>query len=130
MLTRLREVIEKVAAAADLAEALELLVKETCQAMGTDVCSIYLADNQHHCFYLMATQGLKKPRGRAVSLAFGEGVVGHVGRRAELINIADVREHPGFKYLPQVKEDNLRAFLGAPVVYRRQLLGVLVVQQK
>ncbi|HCT7002474.1 TPA: GAF domain-containing protein, partial [Morganella morganii] len=41
MLTRLREVIEKVAAAADLAEALELLVKETCQAMGTDVCSIY-----------------------------------------------------------------------------------------
>ncbi|ENZ0348994.1 phosphoenolpyruvate--protein phosphotransferase [Morganella morganii] len=130
MLTRLREVIEKVAAAADLAEALELLVKETCQAMGTDVCSIYLADNQHQCFYLMATQGLKKPRGRAVSLAFGEGVVGHVGRRAELINIADVREHPGFKYLPQVKEDNLRAFLGVPVVYRRQLLGVLVVQQR
>lgn len=130
MLTRLREIVEKVAMAAGLPEALELLVKETCQAMHTDVCSIYLADKQRSCFYLMATQGLKKPRGRAVSLSFDEGVVGEVGRLSELINLADVREHPSFKYLPQVKEDDLHAFLGVPIVYRRQLLGVLVVQQK
>ncbi|MBS6211219.1 MAG: phosphoenolpyruvate--protein phosphotransferase [Proteus hauseri] len=130
MLTRLREIVEKVAMAAGLPEALELLVKETCQAMHTDVCSIYLADKQRSCFYLMATKGLKKPRGRAVSLSFDEGVVGEVGRLSELINLADIREHPSFKYLPQVKEDDLRAFLGVPIVYRRQLLGVLVVQQK
>lgn len=130
MLTRLREIVEKVAMAASLPEALELLVKETCQAMHTDVCSIYLADIPHRCFYLMATKGLKKPKGRAVSLSFNEGVVGEVGRLSELINLADIREHPNFTYLPQVKEDDLRAFLGVPIVYRRQLLGVLVVQQK
>ncbi|HEK2814090.1 TPA: phosphoenolpyruvate--protein phosphotransferase [Proteus mirabilis] len=130
MLTRLREIVEKVAMAASLPEALELLVKETCQAMYTDVCSIYLADIPHRCFYLMATKGLKKPKGRAVSLSFDEGVVGEVGRLSELINLADIREHPNFTYLPQVKEDDLRAFLGVPIVYRRQLLGVLVVQQK
>ncbi|HEK1030213.1 TPA: phosphoenolpyruvate--protein phosphotransferase [Proteus mirabilis] len=130
MLTRLREIVEKVAMAASLPEALELLVKETCQAMHTDVCSIYLADIPHRCFYLMATKGLKKPKGRPVSLSFDEGVVGEVGRLSELINLADIREHPNFTYLPQVKEDDLRAFLGVPIVYRRQLLGVLVVQQK
>ncbi|MER1689632.1 phosphoenolpyruvate--protein phosphotransferase [Proteus mirabilis] len=130
MLTRLREIVEKVAMAASLPEALELLVKETCQAMHTDVCSIYLADIPHRCFYLMATKGLKKPKGRAVSLSFDEGGVGEVGRLSELINLADIREHPNFTYLPQVKEDDLRAFLGVPIVYRRQLLGVLVVQQK
>ncbi|EPP1662977.1 phosphoenolpyruvate--protein phosphotransferase [Proteus mirabilis] len=130
MLTRLREIVEKVAMAASLPEALELLVKETCQAMHTDVCSIYLADIPHRCFYLMATKGLKKLKGRAVSLSFDEGVVGEVGRLSELINLADIREHPNFTYLPQVKEDDLRAFLGVPIVYRRQLLGVLVVQQK
>ncbi|MGG4737062.1 phosphoenolpyruvate--protein phosphotransferase [Proteus mirabilis] len=130
MLTCLREIVEKVAMAASLPEALELLVKETCQAMHTDVCSIYLADIPHRCFYLMATKGLKKPKGRAVSLSFDEGVVGEVGRLSELINLADIREHPNFTYLPQVKEDDLRAFLGVPIVYRRQLLGVLVVQQK
>lgn len=130
MLMRLREIVEKVAMATNLAEALELLVNETCLAMNTDVCSIYLADHQRRCYYLMATRGLRKPRGRAVSLAFGEGVVGQVGQLSELINLADIRSHPSFKYLPQVKEDSFRAFLGVPVVYRRQLQGVLVVQQQ
>ncbi|MGV8001577.1 phosphoenolpyruvate--protein phosphotransferase [Photorhabdus temperata subsp. temperata] len=130
MLMRLREIVEKVAMATNLAEALELLVNETCLAMSTDVCSIYLADHQRQCYYLMATRGLRKPRGRIISLAFGEGVVGQVGQLSELINLADVRSHPSFKYLPQVKEDNFRAFLGVPVIYRRQLQGVLVVQQQ
>ncbi|PHM36680.1 phosphoenolpyruvate--protein phosphotransferase [Xenorhabdus innexi] len=129
MLTRLREIVEKVAMAASLSEALELLVNETCLAMNTDVCSIYLSDHQRQRYYLMATRGLKKPEKRAVSLSFDEGVVGEVGRLSELINLADVRDHPSFKYLPQVKEENLRAFLGVPIIYRRQLQGILVVQQ-
>ncbi|CPR14048.1 phosphoenolpyruvate--protein phosphotransferase [Brenneria goodwinii] len=130
MLTRLREIVEKVAAAARLHDALEILVNETCQAMDTEVCSIYLADHDHQCYYLMATRGLKKPRGRAVTLAFGQGVVGLVGQRAEPINLADARTHPSFKYIPAVQEQHFRSFLGVPVIHRRQLLGVLVVQQR
>ncbi len=103
MLTRLREIVEKVAAAASLTDALDLLVNETCLAMDTEVCSIYLADNDRRCYYLMATRGLKKPRGRTIALAFDEGVVGLVGRRAEPINLADAQSHPSFKYVPQVK---------------------------
>ncbi|WP_446469937.1 phosphoenolpyruvate--protein phosphotransferase [Xenorhabdus stockiae] len=129
MLMRLREIVEKVAMATNLSEALELLVNETCLAMNTDVCSIYLADHQRQRYYLMATRGLKKPGKRTVSLSFDEGVVGEVGRLSELINLADVRDHPSFKYIPQVKEENLRAFLGVPIIYRRQLQGILVVQQ-
>lgn len=130
MLTRLREIVEKVAMATSLTDALELLVNETCLAMDTEVCSIYLADNDRRCYYLMATRGLKKPRGRTITLAFDEGIVGLVGRLAEPINLADAQSHPSFKYVPQVKEDRFRAFLGVPIIYRRQLLGVLVVQQR
>ncbi|WP_145555988.1 phosphoenolpyruvate--protein phosphotransferase [Yersinia canariae] len=130
MLTRLREIVEKVAMATGLTDALELLVNETCLAMDTEVCSIYLADNDRRCYYLMATRGLKKPRGRTITLAFDEGIVGLVGRLAEPINLADAQSHPSFKYVPQVKEDRFRAFLGVPIIYRRQLLGVLVVQQR
>ncbi|WP_340620865.1 phosphoenolpyruvate--protein phosphotransferase [Xenorhabdus siamensis] len=129
MLMRLREIVEKVAMATNLSEALGVLVNETCLAMNTDVCSIYLADHQRCCYYLMATKGLKKPEKRVISLSFNEGVVGEVGRLSELINLADVRDHPSFKYIPQVEEENLRAFLGAPIIYRRQLQGILVVQQ-
>jgi len=130
MLTRLREIVEKVASAPRLNEALDILVSEICEAMDTEVCSVYLADHDRHCFYLMATRGLKKPRGRSVTLAFDEGIVGLVGRLAEPINLADAQKHPSFKYIPAVKEEHFRAFLGVPVIQRRQLLGVLVVQQR
>ena len=130
MLTRLREIVEKVASAPRLNEALDILVTDVCQAMETEVCSVYLADNDRRCYYLMATRGLKKPRGRTVALAFDEGLVGLVGRLAEPINLADAQKHPSFKYIPAVKEDRFRAFLRVPIIQRRQLLGVLVVQQR
>ncbi|MFK3712824.1 phosphoenolpyruvate--protein phosphotransferase, partial [Leclercia adecarboxylata] len=130
MLTRLREIVEKVASAPRLNEALDILVTDICLAMETEVCSVYLADHDRRCYYLMATRGLKKPRGRTVALAFDEGVVGLVGRLAEPINLADAQKHPSFKYIPSVKEERFRAFLGVPIIQRRQLLGVLVVQQR
>ena len=130
MLTRLREIVEKVASAPRLNEALNILVTDTCLAMETEVCSVYLADHDRRCYYLMATRGLKKPRGRTVTLAFDEGIVGLVGRLAEPINLADAQKHPSFKYIPSVKEERFRAFLGVPIIQRRQLLGVLVVQQR
>ncbi|EBF7092224.1 phosphoenolpyruvate--protein phosphotransferase [Salmonella enterica subsp. enterica serovar Kentucky] len=130
MLTRLREIVEKVASAPRLNEALNILVTDICLAMDTEVCSVYLADHDRRCYYLMATRGLKKPRGRTVALAFDEGIVGLVGRLAEPINLADAQKHPSFKYIPSVKEERFRAFLGVPIIQRRQLLGVLVVQQR
>ncbi|WP_058913742.1 phosphoenolpyruvate--protein phosphotransferase [Entomohabitans teleogrylli] len=130
MLTPLREIVEKVASAPRLNEALDILVNDVCVAMETEVCSVYLADHDRRCFYLMATRGLKKPRGRTVALAFDEGIVGLVGRLAEPINLADAQKHPSFKYIPSVKEERFRAFLGVPIIQRRQLLGVLVVQQR
>lgn len=130
MLTQLREIVEKVAGAPRLEEALEILVNEICFAMETEVCSIYLADHDRRCYYLMATRGLKKPRGKIVTLAFDQGIVGLVGRLAEPINLADAQSHPSFKYIPSVKEERFRSFLGVPIITRRQLLGVLVVQQR
>ena len=116
--------------AASLNDALDVLVNETCLAMDTEVCSVYLADNDRRCYYLMATRGLKKPRGRTITLAFDQGIVGLVGRLAEPINLADAQSHPSFKYIPAAKEDLFRSFLGVPIIHRRQLLGVLVIQQR
>lgn len=83
MLTRLREIVERVAAAASLNEALNVLVDETCRAMETEVCSVYLADDDRQCYYLMATRGLQKPRGRVVALSFDEGIVWPPGRAGQ-----------------------------------------------
>lgn len=101
MLTQLREIVEKVASAPRLNEALDILVNEICLAMDTEVCSVYLADHDRHCYYLMATRGLKKPRGRTVTLAFDEGIVGLVGRLAERLTLLTPRVIPALNISPQ-----------------------------
>ena len=129
MLTQLREIVEKVASAPSLMEALDQLVVSTCRAMKTECCSVYIADHQRRQYTLMATQGLKKPR-RSIGLAFDEGLVGLVGSRAEPINVADASHHPHFKHLPGTGEESFNSFFGTPIIHQRKVLGVLVIQQR
>ena len=129
MLTQLREIVEKVASAPSLMEALDQLVVSTCRAMKTECCSVYIADHKRQQYTLMATQGLKKPR-HQIGLAFGEGLVGLVGSRAEPINVADARHHPHFKHLPGTGEESFNSFFGTPIIHQRKVLGVLVIQQR
>jgi phosphotransferase system enzyme I (PtsP) len=56
--------------------------------------------------------------------------VGLVGQRAEPLNIADARLHPRFKHLPGIGEESFRSFFGTPIIHQRQVLGVIVVQQR
>ena len=129
MLTQLREIVEKVASAPSLLDALDQLVVSTCHAMKTECCSVYIADQKRRRYTLMATKGLKKPS-RYTGLAFGEGLVGLVADRAEPINVADARRHPNFKRLPGTGEEAFRSFFGTPIIHQRQVLGVLVIQQR
>ncbi|MFR3706999.1 MAG: GAF domain-containing protein [Enterobacter hormaechei] len=129
MLTRLREIVEKVASAPRLNEALNILVTDICLAMETEVCSVYLADHDRRCYYLMATRGLKKPRGRTVTLAFDEVLLAWSGDWRSQSTLP-MRKNTQLQIYPSVKEERFRAFLGVPIIQRRQLLGVLVVQQR
>ncbi|OEE51717.1 phosphoenolpyruvate--protein phosphotransferase PtsP [Enterovibrio norvegicus] len=129
MLTKLRDIVHNVASSSDVKQALNTLVGETCTAMETECCSVYIADHERHVYELMATKGLNS-RARRVSLSFEEGLVGLVGRRAEPINLANASTHADFKHFPDIGEDHFNSFLGTPIIYRRQVLGVLVVQQR
>ncbi|MCD9494488.1 phosphoenolpyruvate--protein phosphotransferase [Photobacterium carnosum] len=129
MLTKLREIVDKVVSAHSLIDALDQLVSNTTQVMKTDCCSVYIADHQRQIYTLMATQGLNKSR-RRISLRFNQGLVGLVGQRAEPLNVADARVHPHFKHLPGIGEESFRSFFGTPIIHQRQVLGVIVVQQR
>ncbi|WP_028023853.1 phosphoenolpyruvate--protein phosphotransferase [Enterovibrio calviensis] len=129
MLTKLRDIVNNVASSSDVKQALNTLVSETCSAMTTECCSVYIADHDRKVYELMATQGLNA-QSRPVTLSFSEGLVGLVGRRAEPINLANASEHSDFKHFPDIGEDLFNAFLGTPIIYRREVLGILVVQQR
>ncbi|GAA3547091.1 phosphoenolpyruvate--protein phosphotransferase [Zobellella aerophila] len=130
MLKELREIVERVTASSDLNEAMSELVKQTRDAMQVDCCSIYLRRDLDQAYLLAATDGLAPEAVGHAQIPFGEGIVGLIGEKEELINLADAQHHPRFKYLPEAQEDAFKSFLGSPIIHQRKTLGVLVVQQK
>lgn len=129
MLTQLRRIVESVANAATLTDALNDVVRLVCEAIHVDCCSVYLSDAHTKTHQLVATQGLNRPK-IAIRLSFGEGLVGLVGLRSEPIRVEDAPNHPNFKAFPQLKEQAFRAFLGTPIIHQGQVLGIFVLQQK
>ncbi|EEZ01176.1 phosphocarrier protein kinase/phosphorylase nitrogen regulation associated [Vibrio sp. RC586] len=129
MLSQLRDIVEQVSKVEDVYQALDIFVKQTCEAMSTECCTVYLANEEMHRLELMATQGLKF-KGDKILIDFDEGLVGLVKRSAEPINLAEASKHPSFKYFKQLGEEVYHSFLGTPIIHRKQVLGVLVVQQK
>ncbi|WP_114786955.1 phosphoenolpyruvate--protein phosphotransferase [Vibrio tetraodonis] len=129
MLSQLRDIVEQVSKLEDIHQALKVLVTQTCSAMKTECCTVYLANEDMQRLELMATKGLKF-KGKKIHISFSEGLVGLVKRSAEPLNLAEASKHPNFKYFSQLGEKIYHSFLGTPIIYRRQVLGVLVVQQK
>jgi len=130
MLERLRSIVQKVNAAKDLQSALDIIVLKVREALGTQVCSVFLLDKDINAHVLMASDGLKKESVGHVSLEAGEGLVGLVAKHAEPINLQDASLHPSFHYLEDTGEESFHAFLGVPIIHHRSVLGVLVVQHE
>ncbi|MBW8191762.1 phosphoenolpyruvate--protein phosphotransferase [Neiella marina] len=129
MLQTLRKIVQGVNQTEALDDALQFLVSHTKQALEAQCCSVYLANADGGYFTLMATDGLAKSSvGKAV-IGFEEGLIGLVGQKEEPINLANAHLHPRFKYIPEVEEEQLNAFLGTPIIHQGKVLGVLTIQQ-
>ncbi|MCC5873189.1 MAG: phosphoenolpyruvate--protein phosphotransferase [Gammaproteobacteria bacterium] len=130
MLDTLRSIVQEVNAVPDLDAALGIIVRRVREAMGTQVCSVYLVDQLSGRYMFMATEGLNEAMVGHLSLGQGEGLVGLVGQRAEPINLNDAPGHPNYHHFPEIGEEPFNAFLGVPIIHHRRVLGVLVVQQQ
>ena len=130
MLNTLRKIVQEVNAAKDLKAALGIIVQRVREAMGSQVCSVYLLDPETNRFVLMATEGLNKKAIGKVSMAPNEGLVGLVGTREEPLNLENASEHPRYRYFAETGEERYASFLGSPIIHHRRVMGVLVVQQK
>jgi len=129
MLDSLRRIVQEVNGAADLQTALNVIVSRVREAMGTEVCTVYLRDPDSGRYIFMANEGLNPHFVGKISLAAGEGLVGQVATREEPLNLDDAESHPNFLFLPGIGEERYSSFLGVPIIHQRKVLGVLVVQQ-
>ncbi len=130
MLEQLRRVTQAVSLAEGRQDTLDVIVSQVCKAMDVEVCSIYLADYELNQFVLMANRGFNPDYIGQVRLDFNQGLVGLIGQREEPIHLQQASLHPAYSYVPEVREEEFNAFLGVPIIHRRKVLGVLVIQQK
>lgn len=112
----------------DAAETLTNIARLIQQRFRSDVCSVYLLELDRLNLVLAATIGLRQSSVGHVRMHLNEGLAGLVAERLQPIVVADATLHPRFKYFPESGEELYHSFLGVPVIDRRLLLGVVVVQ--
>ena len=140
MLDALRQIVQDIGAAPGFRAAMDLLVARVSLILDAEVCTIYLRDRAKGRLVLAANEGLEGdgagPVGSgpvapgSVSLAWDEGLVGLVAERAEPLNLENAAAHPQFQRVPGLEEDAFSAFCGVPIIHVRDVLGVLVVQDR
>ena len=129
MLKTLKRIVQDVTAASHLTEALAILVQRVRAATVVEAVSVFLIDNKHSEYVLIATDGLNKEAESRVRIPLDEGLIGLVGRREEPINTDNAMIHPHFHPEPLLPEAHLHGFLGVPIIQHRKLYGVLIAQK-
>ncbi len=108
---------------------LDKITQLAAASMGCEVCSIYLFRDEE-TLELCATEGLNPESVHQTRMRLGEGLVGYVARRREVVNTADAPSAKGFRYMPETGEEIFSSFLGVPIQRLGEALGVLVLQSK
>jgi sugar diacid utilization regulator/putative methionine-R-sulfoxide reductase with GAF domain len=109
-------------------ELLELIIRETTAAIGTDVCSLYLMMSQGRDLLLTATNGLNENLIGKVTMRVGEGITGWVAETRRAAVVPDVSKEPHWKWVPGLDEDRFHSMASVPIESGPRLVGVLNVQ--
>lgn len=125
MLVTLRQIMRQVHAAPTLDDALEVIIRQVKKAVRVDACAVYLTDVERDDFVLAAAEGLIPDSIGSVRVGLGEGLVGLVAERKELIVETDAGAHPSYGLSTDAPHGRDGSFLGTPLIHYRKLLGVL-----
>lgn len=127
-LTFLERVARASATASDHPALLRSIVDETTDATDTQVCSLYLWDDDERVLTLTATNGLAASGIGRVKLGLGEGVTGWVAAQRRPLAVPDVRAEPRFVWVPNLDQEQFSSMLSVPILSRDRVVGVMNVQ--
>ncbi len=109
-------------------ELLDLIIRETTSAIGTNVCSLYLLGPSGEELRLTATNGLNENMVGKVVMRIGEGITGWVAETRRAAVVPDVTKEPHWKWVPGLDEDRFRSMASIPIESGPRLVGVINVQ--
>ena len=110
------------------AETLTNIVALIARRFEADVCSIYLLEPDRANLVLAATVGLRHECVGNLRMGIHEGLAGLVAEQVRPVSVDHAKGHPRFKYFHEAGEDDYESFVGVPLIDRRVLQGVLVIQ--
>lgn len=123
-----KEIGEIINNSEDLSQALQEVAEHLAHSMQFDVVSVYLWDSHESKLVQAANHGLTYDRSSPIRLSPEEGLTGLVFQERKPIMAVPASGHPRYKYFPESGEWRFESYLGAPIILRRQCLGVLVAQ--
>lgn len=109
---------------------LQRTVEFIAEQFNIDVCSIYVLEKDRTSVSLAATVGLAPDSVGRVRMDLSEGLTGLVLQQRSPVFVTRPSLHPRFKYFSESGEEIYQTFLGIPLIYQQELLGVLVVQTR
>lgn len=112
----------------DLEETLRNIVTLVAKRMGTEVCSIYLLEDDRETLRLSASKGLSRKSVGKVTLKIGEGLTGLAAEKGQVVAIQEPKSHPRYRYFKETGEERYHSFLGIPLFERKTPIGVLTIQ--
>lgn len=114
----------------NLQETLNNIVNLVAKRMDSDVCSLYLLDDDGRTLRLQASKGLSKSSIGKVTMQTSEGLTGLVIETRNMVSTSNAPRHPRYKYFKETKEEKFRSFLGIPLMDRQAPIGVIIVQTR
>lgn len=124
----LEEICGVITGSRDPRTTLDTIVALVADRFAIDVCSVYIFDAQRNFLVLASTVGLNRAAIGSVCMHTSEGLTGLVLETMAPVFVRNPSTHPRYKYFAESGEEIYRTFLGLPLIYHQQNLGVLVVQ--
>ncbi len=115
---------------ASIQSLLDKTVEMVASHTGSDVCSVYLYNNETNELVLSATRGLNPDSVGKVKLLLGQGLTGLALREMRPVCEKDAASNPNYKFFPDINEERYDCFLAVPIARGISKIGVLVLQRE
>lgn len=107
-----------------LEDLLKLIVGVTAQALGSNLCSLMLLNDEGRLI-IRATQSVSENYTKKPPIKLGEGISGKVAAQNSPIAVYDVQKDKDYKYKEIAKIEGISSFLCVPLSVKGKVIGVL-----
>jgi signal transduction histidine kinase len=124
-LRRLQTVTDTALGHLSLDDLLDELLDRIREALDADTCAVLLLDEPRRELVARAARGIEEEVEQGVRIPLGKGFAGRVAAERRPVVIPDVDHSDVLN--PILREKGIRSLLGAPLLARERVLGVLHV---